>query len=291
MNDPNSPCAKRRRADAPQVVNNINTLNAYFGAATGPAATPEDTRPPNLFPEDERQHNAYVPYHGRTRPYRVSHATCDGQLKAGCTHCKSNYKDMVQFAPPECNNNGRRRPKFFEALQAYSVAWDERDLEAARAARAKVEELRYGKYPPCQESSGNLSPAVKACKDEYVRMRRAACLKNNGCANPDCAERGEQAWCVLHGNHLHTRKEEDDALRKTRMLSDYPWWSGHGGVEAMRAEEAKGMQWICGFCHQLEPTTTAANRCQDPWAEHEDGTSVMPDGKRGGLCLCDSLCF
>ena len=270
--DKDSPCAKRRRADAPQVVNiTANTLNAYFGAAPGPNAIAEDTRPPNLFPEGERQHNAYVQYHGKTRPYRVSQATRDGQLKAGCTHCDSNCKDMVQFAPPECNNNGKRRPEFLDALAAYSVAYEARDLEAARAARAKVEELRNAHCPSCQESASKLSPAEQACKDEYVRMRKAACAKNDGCANPECAERGEQAWCVLQGDHLHTAKEGDKALRKTHKLSDYNWWSGNGGVEAMRAEEAKGIEWMCGFCHQLEPTGSQANRCQDPWAENEDG--------------------
>ena len=274
QHDPDSPCAKRRRADAPQVVNINNTIHNYFAPASGPAAIPEDTHPPNLFPEDERQNNAYVPYHGRTRPYRVSHATRDGQLKAGCTNCKSNYKDMVQFAPMESNNNGRKRPQFFDALEAYSVAWEARDLEAARAARANVEELRNGLCPSCQESNSKLTPAQQACKEEYVRMRKAACLKNDGCANPECAERGEQAWCVLQGDHIHTRKEEDETLRKKKSLGDYKWWSGHGGVEAMRAEEAKGMQWICGFCHQLEPTGSQANRYQDP--------SVMPDGKSSG---------
>jgi hypothetical protein len=288
MHNPDSPCAKRHRGDdGPQVVNNNNTTNNnnihnYFAPASGPAAIPEDTRPPNLFPEKERKRDAYVPYHGKTRSYRVSHATRDGQLKAGCTNCLSNYKDMVQFAPPECNHNGRRRPQFLEALEAYSVAWEARDLEAARAARAEAEELRNALCPSCQEKAGHLSPAQQACKDEYVRMRKAACKKNDGCANPDCVERGDQTWCVLQGDHLHTAKEEDEALRKKERLGDYKWWSGNGDVAAMRAEEAKGMQWLCGFCHFLEPTGTPANRCPDPWAKHKDGTPVMPDGKRRG---------
>jgi hypothetical protein len=167
-------------------------------------------------------------------------------------------------------------------LQAYSVAWEARDLDAARKARANVEELHNGKCPSCQETAGQISPAVQACKDEYIRMRKAACLKNDGCANPDCAERGEQAWCVLQGDHEHTAKEENEELRKKKQLGRYTWWSGHGGVEAMRHEEAKGMQWLCAFCHQLEPTGSQANRCEDPWAENEDGTPVMPDGKSRG---------
>ena len=41
----------------------------------------------------------------------------------------------------------------------------------------------------------------------------------------------------------------------------------------MRAEAAK-LQWLCRFCHRLEPTTHASDRCGDP--------TFMPDGKRRG---------
>jgi hypothetical protein len=73
---------------------------------------------------------------------------------------------------------------------------------------------------------------------------------------------------------VHTIKEPDAAKRKVHALSDYTWWASHGGVEAMRREHAKGIQWICGFCHFLEPTGNAANRCKDP--------ATMPKGKRRG---------
>jgi hypothetical protein len=174
------------------------------------------------------------------------------------------------------------RPQFLDALQAYSVAWEARDLDAARKARAEIEGLRNALCQSCQEVNSKISAAQQACKDEYVRMRKAACLKNDGCANPDCAERGEEALWVLQGDHLHTHMEEDEAMRKKKGLGDYCWWSWNGGVEAMRHEEAKGMKWLCGFCHQLEQTSSAANRCKDPWAEHADGTPVFPDGKPTG---------
>jgi len=217
VGDPGSPTLRRRTrgdvtynvtAETANITNNTNTTNNihnYFPRVAGPTSIAEDTRPPNLFPEGEQQNNAYVPYNGKTRAYRVSHATRDGHLKAGCTHCTSNYLDMVQFAPPENNHNGRRRPQFFDAVQAYSVAWEARDLDAAREARATLEELRNANCPSCQETAGQLSPAVQACKDEYIRMRKAACAKNDGCANPNCAERGEEAWCVLQGDHPPTR--------------------------------------------------------------------------------------
>ena len=252
----------------------VGSIKNFFITVQAPTSIAEDTRPPNLFPEGDRQHIGYVPYNGRTRPYRISHAVRGGELMAGCTHCTRNYLDMVQFAPPENNINSRRRPQFFDAYQAYKIAIEERDLDAARAARATLEELRNAYCPSCQETHSGLPPAQQECKDEYERMRKTACAANDGCANQACAERGPQAWCVLEGDHLHTAREEDKELRKTKGLGDYTYWSGHGGVEAMRAEEAKIKQWVCRFCHRLEKTGAAANRYTDP----ED----MPDGKRSG---------
>tara|TARA_B110000858_G_scaffold195078_1_gene250725 strand:- start:2046 stop:2327 length:282 start_codon:yes stop_codon:yes gene_type:complete len=52
------------------------------------------------------------------------------------------------------------------------------------------------------------------------------------------------------------------------------WWSSNGGVEAMSKWEAKGMQWLCGFCHSLEKTGDQANRCPRP--------DTMPYGNRTG---------
>ena len=215
--------------------------------------------------------------HDKAPTYVRCEVTSDGQLKGGCGKfgCKRGlHLDMIEFAPQENIQNGRRRPRFLEALQAYETAYEQRDLAAARIAKAQVEKLRTSKCPSCQHDPGYLSPAVQACKDEHVRMRKAACTANDGCANPNCVERGAQAWCVLQGDHVHTAKETDAAKRKTKALSDYKWWSGHGGVKAMRREEAKGMQWICGFCHNLEPTGAQANRCKDP--------VTMPKGKPSG---------
>jgi hypothetical protein len=272
--EPVSPSKTFRVEEAESKPINVNvTIHNFFNKVSGPTSAPAEEGPENLFPPGERQNTGYVPYHGKTRAYRISHATRDGQLKAGCTHCTMNYLDMVQFAPQESNKNFRLRPAFLDALQAYSVAWEARDLEGARAARATIEELRNALCLSCQESAAKLSPAVQACKDEYIRMRKEACALNNGCANPNCVERGEQAWCVLQGDHTHTAKEEDEAKRKVHHLSDYVWWAYNGGVEAMRAEQAKGMQWICGFCHALEKTSPAANRWPDP--------DTMPDGKQG----------
>ena len=225
-----------------------------------------------LFPEAERRTVAYIKNRGKRHEYRRSEVDSDGRIYADCCNCKRGcYLDMIQFAPPVNRNNSRRLPAFSAALQSFSIAYGQRNLEEVRVWRTKVEELRNAMCPSCQHPPGYRSPAEQACKDEYDRMRKVACSANGGCANPNCVERGDQAWCVLQGDHLHTINDPDKAKRKTHKLSDYKWWSGNGGVPAMRAEQAKGMRWLCNFCHALEPTSTQANRCSDP--------ETMPEGK------------
>ena len=230
-----------------------------------------------LFPEAERRTVAYVRRRGKRCEYRLSEVDSDGRIYADCNNigCKRGCcLDMIQFAPPTNSKNHRRLPAFSAAMQSFSAAYGQGNLEEARVCRTKLEELRNGQCPSCQHPPGYLSPAQQTCKDEYNRMRKAACSANGGCANPNCVERGDQAWCVLQGDHLHTINDPDQAKRKTVALGRYVWWSWNGGVPAMRAEQAKGMQWICGFCHFLEPTGSQANRCSDP--------ATMPEGKANG---------
>jgi hypothetical protein len=157
--EPVSPSKTFRVEEAESKPINLQvSINNYFNAVSGPTSAPTEEGPENLFPKGERQNTGYVPWGGKTRAYRISHATRDGHLKAGCKHCTRNYMDMVQFAPQESNTNFRRRPAFFDALQAYSAAWEARDLEAARAARATIEELRNARCLSCQPDLGYLSP-------------------------------------------------------------------------------------------------------------------------------------
>lgn len=272
----------KRKAAEPNVVknitiNNINNYNItnYFAKREGPVPAPEaPTGPKNLFPNDERRNFKYVPCHGKTRPVLVSSAKPDGTLQAGCFNCTKSFLPMERFAPPECNRNGRKRPDFYKAMDDYETAYSARDLDTSREARGRVEALRLNFCPPCTEKNNKLSPAQQACKDEWERMRKEACAQNDGCRYPSCVERGDQTWCVLEADHVHTAKEEDEELRKTHHLSDYVWWSGHGGVAAMRNEAAKGLQWPCRFCHALEKTGKQANKYPDP--------ATMPDGKYNG---------
>ena len=257
---------------APQIIIN-KTINNYFSKCEGPAPAPR-AGPQNLFPNDERRNYKYVPWDGKTRPVLVSAATPEGLLLAGCFNCTKSWVPIERFAPPQCNHNARNRPLFLEAIGAYDEAYKAKDLDAAREARAKAELYRNARCPPCQAAHAKLSPAEQACKDEWVRMRKEACTKFGGCQNPNCVERGEQAWCVLQADHVHTATEEDEDKRKTDALSEYKWWPGNGGVEGMRKEVEKGVNWSCAFCHALEKTGNAANKYEDP--------DTMPDGKSSG---------
>ena len=192
-------------------------------------------------------------------------SSLDGTLVGGCLHCAGNScLPMEQFAPPECNNNGRNRPLFFEAMEEYREACEAQNSEAECAARANVEKYRIARCPPCQGVYSKLSPAEQECNNEYKLMRKTACAKQGGCLYPNCVERGEQAWCVLQGDHVHPKNHPNPKLRKEEGLSAYNYWAYHGGVPAMRREVAKGMNWPCRFCHNLEPTTPSANKCSDP---------------------------
>ena len=107
------------------------------------------------------------------------------------------------------------------------------------------------------------SPAQQACKDEWERMRKAACKRNGGCAHQECPERGDGAWEVLQADHGTNEKKH--------QLGDYKWWAANGGVPAMREEAKKIEKWICGFCHMLEKTSASGKRCGDP--------DTMPSGR------------
>lgn len=202
-------------------------------------------------------------------------STWDGELSGDCCDCnKSKAVPIDQYAPVEHLNNIRRRQKFFDALADYRRAWKEGDEEAAEEARSRVEALRHGRCASCAQKHNKGSTNMQACKNWWDNVRKEECARNDGCFNPDCVERGPEAWCVLNADHVHTRREKDEEKRKTKALSEYVWWSNHGGVNAMQKERSKGVNFLCSFCHMLEPTSGHANKYTDP--------KTMPAGKSKG---------
>ena len=56
------------------------------------------------------------------------------------------------------------------------------------------------------------------------------------------------------------------------MLSDSKYWArSDRGVAAMEREIAKGIRWICAFCHRLKSSSTGLPPHPDP--------ATLPDGK------------
>jgi len=264
---------KRSRAGKPVVkkvvknitINNNQTLHFHFAPQSGPAPAPEaqPEAPPHLFPDGEREIRA--PHHnGGT--YRRVRSTRSGGLFGDCGACSKTYKDISEFAPDDCLLNVRKRPDFFAAVEAYNAAYEARDLEGAREARDTINTMRPTKCPSCRTTHNKLTGMAKACRGCWIELRQEACARHGGCRKQGCCERGPNAWQVLEADHI---VPED----KTYKLSHYHWWSCNGGPAAMRAEAAK-CQWICRFCHFLEPTGSQANRCGDP--------ALMPDGKSSG---------
>jgi hypothetical protein len=259
----------------PQVVNNTTyNIRNYFAAAPPPAAA-ADARPAHLFPTNaERRHKTTVTKHGKPCSVYVSDALRDGTLRGGCMHtCKNLWVGIERFAPADgSHNTAAKRDKFFEALGAYQQAFKDGNKDDAVKWRAVVEDLRTNECDTCAENK-HLSPAQQACKDEWERMKREACARHGGCQNQDCPERGDEACCVLEADH-GTNPKMRNAKGKPVSLSDYSWWAGNGGVDAMRKEAQQIHQWICRCCHALEPTSNSGRRCADP--------ATMPPGKRNG---------
>jgi hypothetical protein len=262
----------KRKRNTPAVNVIVNLLNFFapeapevrFEAVNKPAT------PDSLFPK----HEVIVRAQGAIGLYIAAESKRDGTLMGKCRNCTRDKKSIEAFAPPDNLQNCRRRPAFFAAVDEYERAYAARDLEAARAARDKVVELRHGFCPPCQEVHNKLTPKVEACRTEWVRMRKEAGV----CATPGCRENGPDAWEVLQANHL-------DPTTKVHILGDYTWWAkGEWTVEQCVAEmrkEAAKCNFLCGFCHKLDEHSTSGNRNGDP--------ATMPPGKQGKTASKDEI--
>ena len=283
---------KRRRAEAAAAagpVYNANTINNYFfnappeavavAAAAAAAASAPSTSgapaaeaapaPPSIFTTNaERRHNVTVKKGGKDVSVYVSDACRDGTLRGGCHHtCSNQWVSIARFAPEaDSTNSAGHHQTFDAAYAAYQAAFAAGDRDEAIAQRAVVEALRTTCCDACRESMGTLSLAQQACKDEWKRMKQEACARQDGCRNQQCSERGMASWPVLQADH--------GTNAKVFKLSDYKFWSGNGGVGAMRAEAQNIHQWVCGVCHSGEETSASGRRHGDP--------ALMPDGKRSG---------
>ena len=244
-------------------------MTSFFTKVDGPTYVPppDPNQLPLLFPPGEPSYKKKRVTCDTKAEYRdvyVWRVLRDGTLTAGCENCTHSF-GMASFAPHDCLKSKTRHKAFVEALVHYKNAVAKRDLDALKAALAILEETRTTECQRCQRKLGHLNPKQKACKDYWDYLRKHHCELNNGCANPDCVERGPEAWTVLNADHIPSEK--------TYALSKYKWWASNGGMAAMRKEAETIHQWVCGYCHMLEATTYAA---------HKTHPDAMPDGKSRG---------
>ena len=60
---------------------------------------------------------------------------------------------------------------------------------------------------------------------------------------------------MLQADHI-------DPGTRVHSLGNYTWWASNGGVDAMR-EERKKVQFICGCCHRMRPTSSTGQTVKD----------------------------
>ena len=220
----------------------------------------------------------------------------DGKLDAGCKHCHV-ITPVSDFAPKldsgvdggvgGMDRNKNKRKAFDSALARYFVAVEAGDEEGAAEARAIVEANRNAWCNECVSKTGRLThdeagSVQNVCKTFYLETRRKACESNGGCENAGCVMRCvpgtvlfDAVCAFLEADHVHDVRHPDPALRKERILSDHSYWSrSDRGVAAMEREIAKGIRWVCAFCHRLKPSRTGLPPYPDP--------STLPDGKQSG---------
>jgi len=229
---------------------------------------------------DARGHVVTVIKNGKPRQVYVSYAHADGTLRSGCYNgCRRNeFADLMAFAPGAgAFNTAAMHTRFVAAYDAYKVAFANGDQHDCTIQRATLEALRTGRCSACRRDPGYLTPAALACKAWYDAKRRELCALNDGCANPDCPERGPDVWTILTADHGTNPKAKHPKTGKSVQLSDSNAWSSRGGVTAMEAEEKNIESWPCHVCHALAPTSNSGRRYPDP--------ATMPKGKWDGTEL------
>ena len=241
----------------------------------------------------ERENAHYAP-RGSNRGQYITSWAHDGELDAGCKCCHV-VAPVSDFAPRFDNGvdggvggkdrNKNKRKAFDSALVRYFAAVEAEDEDGAAEARAIVETTRNAWCNECASKTGHNEPGSvqNACKTFYLETRRKACESNGGCENAGCVMRCvpgtvlfDAVCAFLEADHVHDARHPDPALRKERRLSDWAYWSrSDRGVAAMEREIAKGIRWICAFCHRLKPlSSTGLPPYPDP--------ATLPDGKYNG---------
>lgn len=175
-----------------------------------------------------------------------------------CSNCTCDWRRLDDaFMPKDAAKSVRRAHLLKLAIQSLAETTDNAQRKDLLQSIVK---LRKSKCSTCA-SKKKLSPKELACKTLWETAKYETCKRLGGCPNADCPEKGMASWIVLQANHK-------DPNTKVHQLSDYLWWSAHGGVEAMKLELEK-VEFLCGCCHRLLPSSTAGKKRTKKFTQYE----------------------
>lgn len=235
-------------------------LYAFFGApVSGPSSGGVAPVVQHKFGANEIVHTASD---AKGRQYILSKVKPDGSLVAQCSDFKNHRspasrasQPMANFFPRESFTMGPARAECLAAEDAYNEALLAGDLDAARAARARIEAARLNTCPKCIKTHGDLSPLQQELKANTERLYSPEVIGT-------CKVCGEQP--ATEYNHLPGKP-------KTFAISDYQKWKS---VAAQNHEAEHSCNEVCHPCHRLDELSCSSNRVGDP--------RDMPRGKRRG---------
>ena len=143
--------------------------------------------------------------------------------------------------------------KFGRAVAEY------RATQSAKA-RATIVQLVVTECDRCRDSAkrSRVNPTTKKgqCRAYWEELKETTFHTCVDCGGTRCVEAdnvvsdADRAVLFDEGTVLHA---------KHHKLSDYPWWSSHGGVDGMKLEQAVCVG-RCRMCHALQPTSNSGNR-------------------------------
>ena len=198
--------------------------------------------------------------------------TCaiNGSVWGVCGNSTLDWRKVDEAFLPnqDAPNSARRAHLLIQALKKFAEATDDATRQDLLQS---IIEKRTTTCSTCI-SKKKLSPAQLACKTFWEKAKYEACVAQNGCPTDRCSEKGMASWIVLQADHIVPGTRVHD-------LSDYFWWSWNGGVDAMR-EERKKVQFICGCCHRLRPTSAAGQPVKEKSLQGQKDKDMLKKQKQ-----------
>ena len=134
-----------------------------------------------------------------------------------------------------------------------------------------------------KKTEKNPTTAKGKCREWWQNWKKThPCEHEGGCEYPE-------DWRLIQADHIEPKaKKRKRTGEKGHGLSDYPWWSCNGGVEAMK-KEAKKCQALCIFHHRIKSKEERRDETRKSKVEKR---AIINEKKRErGECLkCEMKC-